>query len=273
MRTTPFVSRNGRRGLHSRSVQFGLFFGLVLIGLMTWCIAPPRALNYAAYKGHNNRIIALVQDGADPNSRSVMLLDKYHRSMTPLLWAIEGDQPSAITTLIDVGASPDPIHGDEHSILYWAIFLHRTACAEALLSRGANPNARGKFDPRPIFVAIQSREVSLVAALVEYGAEFDETMDGDPVKYAFGLFNSGDLTSIVDAMLRHGLDPNRRIHDGSDSAPLLAYAVKYGSPQLVRLLLKSGADPSIRDSHGKTAKDWARERTVGDGCQIVDRNP
>lgn len=47
---------------------------------------------------------------------------------------------------------------------------------------------------------------------------------------------------------------------GTDDRPAIAWAAEMGKLQTVNLLLESGADPSLQDSTGKTARDLAEQR-------------
>ena len=97
-------------------------------------------------------------------------------------------------------------------------------------------------------------------------------------------FSEINRAQVVQILLRAGADPNARDNNGTtalidatweaDAALALIRAGanvnaqdKYGitalincdSPEVARVLLANGADPSIRDSQGKTALDHARE--------------
>jgi len=50
-------------------------------------------------------------------------------------------------------------------------------------------------------------------------------------------------------------------HQNNSGRTVLHYAAEYnGSPELVKLLLKRGADPKLKDNSGKTPADIARAK-------------
>ncbi len=73
---------------------------------------------------------------------------------------------------------------------------------------------------------------------------------------ALHLATWGGHTEIVRILLKHGADVNAR--DGSGDTPLML-AVRWGLPELMDLLLAHGADASIRDDQGRTLLHRAAE--------------
>ncbi len=47
---------------------------------------------------------------------------------------------------------------------------------------------------------------------------------------------------------------------GTDDRPAIAWAAEMGKLQTVNLLLEAGADPTLQDNSGKTARDFAEQR-------------
>jgi ankyrin repeat protein len=121
------------------------------------------------------------------------------------------------------------------------------ACAREFLSRGADPNRTGPSNV-PIFVGatVSSEYVSWLEVLPEYGAKLENGFLFDalqprtrhaPLKTSF--------------LLANGLDPKQK--NAARSTPL-HYAVWNGHPSLVKILLDTGADPTVR-SKGKRYYD------------------
>jgi ankyrin repeat protein len=78
-----------------------------------------------------------------------------------------------------------------------------------------------------------------------------------------GLLNlvRQDDTVAIEALLKSGADPNVRDETG---ATALMYAVAYASPECVRLLLKAGANVNSINRNGSTALMWA----TGDAAKV-----
>jgi len=60
----------------------------------------------------------------------------------------------------------------------------------------------------------------------------------------------------VEFLCERGADVNRGLRSSS-----LHYAACFGRPQIVKTLLRFGANPDLRDEDGKTPLDKARERS------------
>jgi hypothetical protein len=80
---------------------------------------------------------------------------------------------------------------------------------------------------------------------------------------------SGD-ESVVAALLDDGADVNETTGGGQT---VLILAVIFGHTNLVRLLVNSGADPQLRDNLGLNAVDWARRRGSSEALELLTNTP
>lgn len=85
---------------------------------------------------------------------------------------------------------------------------------------------------------------------------------------SFSLTNAvaaGD-ESTVSALLSYGADVNETTNGGQ--TPLIL-AIIFGHTNLVRILMKAGADPQLRDNLGLNAIDWAQRRGLNEAHAII----
>ena len=111
-----------------------------------------------------------------------------------------------------------------------------------LLANRANANHRTPFGWTPLTAAIQG-----------------------------GFFQSGpegNLNQTVNALLSNKADVNL---PGTSGWTPLMMAVFKGDIALVRRLISKGADLSAKDEKGKTASDYARERSALEISAILNR--
>lgn len=76
--------------------------------------------------------------------------------------------------------------------------------------------------------------------------------------------------STVTALLAKGADVNETTGGGQSA---LILAVIFGHTNLVKLLVKSGADPELRDNLGLNAIEWAKRRGSREALEILEGTP
>ena len=76
--------------------------------------------------------------------------------------------------------------------------------------------------------------------------------------------------SEVQRLLSHGASPDAYGIDYEETA--LIAAARSGDRDIVSLLLRSGADPRLRDSDGRTALDRARETKHDEIASMIERS-
>jgi len=80
---------------------------------------------------------------------------------------------------------------------------------------------------------------------------------------------SGD-EQAVSALLANGADVNETTGGGQTA---LILAVIFGHTNLVKLLMKAGADPQLRDNLGLNAIEWAQRRGLTEALAILKNGP
>jgi hypothetical protein len=81
--------------------------------------------------------------------------------------------------------------------------------------------------------------------------------------------NSGD-EKAVSAVIARGADVNETTGGGQTA---LILAVIFGRTNIVRLLMRAGANPHLRDNLGLNAIDWAQRRGLTDALAILKNGP
>lgn len=92
------------------------------------------------------------------------------------------------------------------------------------------------------------------------------------MSYSLPLTNavtSGD-EAAVSALLARGADVNETTGGGQTA---LILAVIFGHTNLVKLLMKAGADPHQRDNLGLNALEWAQRRGLSEAVAILTNGP
>lgn len=142
---------------------------------------------------------------------------------TPLAAASATGDAAIVQRLIHAGADVDHVDGNGLTALMLAAHLGHVDIAAILLNAGATPDpnpAHGKLSA--LLLAAESGRDAVIKLLVERGAQIDHAHD--------------------------------------DGATALTVASAAGSESTVALLIGLNANRFIRDKHGKTAMDYAKQK-------------
>lgn len=173
----------------------------------------------------------------------------------------------AARLLIERGADVHFQHASGQTLFLAAVGCEMPSdgLIKALLDRGADPlatwngnNAFHLFVARRDFLGNNDLGTFklLVEAAVPVNARNDES--------ATPLFVASRRHRVCESqwLLQAGADPNLALTMGTERgyrAGMTPLTLAYGNPELVRLLLDAGADPSIPDVTNRNPLDYARE--------------
>ncbi|SPQ26271.1 b8ba3338-b268-4887-bf40-7e4ea470975d [Thermothielavioides terrestris] len=197
-----------------------------------------------------------------------------------------GKAPNMNSAHAIAAALPDASNSAlEHTPLHDAVVANRVDLVKDLLERGANPNCAARGGMSPLHYAAYQRNVELVALLLKFGANLDAMTDkkrsilffavrgrghesnDDMLAYASqnSVGNSSHTDEATIRVLRALFDsPSgwirlRRCLDKADKdgvTPLMV-AAEQGFEDTVRLLLRRGAQPDVKNHAGHTALKYA----------------
>ena len=184
-------------------------------------------LHYAALQGQWKTVELLLKSGADAKQLGGM-------NWTTLHCAAVGGSVEAVSLLINENAPLSTVDDDGNTPLHLSVMEHHYGCARLLLEHGADPNVSG-FDgyPSPLMLVLKSTAapVNFVKLLVSEGAD---------VNYSYARI------------------PSRRSRFPSFFPTVNPYqsvfntAIERHGPDILKILLASGADTSCFDGDGNT---------------------
>jgi uncharacterized protein len=228
----------------------------------------------AARTGKLGPAKALLARGADVNA-------KERRGQNALMWAAAEGHAGVVEALLSAGADFRTALPSGFTPLLFAAREGRTDVVRLLLKRGADVNeamqarkSSGRAPAKgttPLILAVENGHFELAVALLEAGADPNDQRSGftplhtltwvrkpnrgddesgDPAPTGSGNVNS---LQIVEELVEHGADVNRRLERGSSgrgvlsrvgASPFLLASMRADLP-LMKTLLKSGADPRL----------------------------
>lgn len=207
--------------------------------------------------------------GADPSVTG-------NEGLTALHWTIErGAQTEVVELLLDHGADPDLADGAGDTPLHYAVreSVDRQVI-ELLLDRGADIHARNHSDTPVLTLAVAAGNGhGVIQALLARGADPNpgkNTYGDTPLSMAVQISAYDGNADVVRLLLESGADAAERYFDnGVTLLHLYYYSLLEGnspsgdaaaSPEIVRLLLVHGCDPSVTpedDWFGGSILLWA----------------
>ena len=157
--------------------------------------------------------------------------------MTPLLFAARAGDADSVRLLVEAGASPNERRADGASALIMAAYSGRTQAAIALLDKGADPND-AEIGYAPLHAAVLKSDVALVNALLARGANPNARMtkgtpkrrDGEDFNLPATLIGSTPYLlaakflepEILRALKAAGADPSLSMPNGATPVMLAA---------------------------------------------------
>ena len=168
-----------------------------------------------------------------------------------LFLAVDHRDLAGVQALLKRGADPDARNGLDFTPLYIAAASHQPEIMETLLSAGAKVDA-ASFYGTPLAFAVQSGNVPGMHLLLAHGANTNpRRADGITVLM---LASRIDALEAVSELLSLKADVNAKDCDGA--TPLI-YAAREGQLEAARLLLAGGASVDTADSRGWTPLMYA----------------
>ena len=229
------------------------------------------ALIRATSQGRLKIVKLLLEQGADTEATDARHLTALHR-------AAQSGYEEIAQILIDFGADIGAMDADGRTALYYAIINRKASMSALLLNNNSSPQSPDRHGDTLLHHASRGSYLEGMRLLLQGGAN-PETHD------RFGetaLHISARLSNPagVNLLLDNGANPQARIRPSGRTA--MHYAAIIGdfkddeeetvnksaqlindaaAEEIVHLLLRAGADVTIKDDGGMVPSDYARNRT------------
>lgn len=186
------------------------------------------ALGTAVKQGNLKIAQRLVAAGANVNARGTSLADE-----SPLQTAAFGGNEALVSLLVSHGADAHAQGGDLGTVLQMAIYSRSLSIVKAVLSAFPSPDAnlgKGNFGTMPLQLAVLLKDFGILSQLLSHRPD---------LTYPENRVDSNMATSF-------GITP-------------LHQAVYLGWESGIDALVRHGANPQLFDLYGQTCLDWASQ--------------
>ncbi len=164
--------------------------------------------------------------------------------------AVQRDDPGKVKELLVRGFDADTIDSKGRSGLYLALSESSLKTAQVLIDWSkTDVNKLSANGESALMLAALKGHLSLVEKLIKKGADINKT-GWTALHYAA----TGGQLAIIGVLLDNSAYIDAESPNGS--TPLMMAAM-YGTPEAVKLLLREGADPALKNQQGMTALQFA----------------
>lgn len=183
------------------------------------------ALMAAAKDGDNDRIKALIEQGADVNRPN-------RNGGTPIMYAALSGNPETVALLIENDARVDAVAKNGWTALMIASVKGFPEVARLLLEHGAQANRGDVYSWTPLMRAVYERRLRIVRLLVE-NTRTQVNQRGENGITALHLAVVNGDADAVKLLLAGGADPGVEDNSGRTAVDIAEYN---NNPGLVRLM-------------------------------------
>ena len=177
------------------------------------------------------------------------------KGYTLMHWAAEKGDETVVNLLLSKGADPDSKDKFNRSPLSYAAGKGHETTVDLLLSKRVDPDSKSIDGRTPLSFAAGYGHETIVNLLLSKDFDFDskDIWGRTPLSHAA----ERGLHTIVNLLLSNGVDPDSK--DDSNRTPL-SYAAEKGHEIIFNLLLSKGADPDSKDRVGRSPLSYAAEK-------------
>ena len=179
-----------------------------------------------------------------------------------LLKAVEAKDLTLVQSIIkDETYDLDERNKQGESPLLIATHQNEVAIAQALILAGADVNLQDHIQDSPYLYAGAEGRTEILKVMLAHSHPDQHVYNRYGGNALIPAAEKGHLDNVKLLLADGSVDINHQNNPGY-TALIEAVALRDGSKvyvEIVRELLQNGADPSLRDKFGKTAKDYAKE--------------
>lgn len=214
------------------------------------------ALHCAARFGTPEMLEALIKAGVNVDTKDIQGFTPMHNAVLDL---------KMTETLLNAGADPTiTSRNGSTALLHACSGVPRKNQDEIIKKVLSYPGVKdqinnpGVFGYVPVFGVARNGSNELLDAFIQAGADVNAVSATKETILHFAAGNKKDPNVLTNLVNRPELKDKINMQDREGMTPLHV-AVQNGTPEQVKALLQAGADKSIKNNEGKTARDLIEE--------------
>jgi len=141
--------------------------------------------------------------------------------------------------------------------LHYAAENSDSFLAAFFVTLGAKPDVLDSKQRTPLTISAEKLDAKTAEILAGKGANIHQSMDGGNSPARIAIQKNGENEEFLAAILT----PESLASADSTGKTILHLAAEAGNAEAVNTILKAGANFALKDNNGKTALDYALERT------------
>ena len=200
-------------------------------------------LHLAVLGGCSKMIIRkLIGQGTQVNAKN-------KDNCTALMLAYSKGNVDVIKILLKAGADPNIADANGDTLSHYAV--RGNASKEVLqniIDHGADVNVTNNENQTALLLACEDGNENAITVLLKAGAD-PNIADADGDICLHDAVRRDNSKEVIQAIIDHGADVNAT---NQDNCTALMFACHKGNEEIINILLKAGADPSIADGDGDT---------------------
>ncbi|KAM9299479.1 B-cell lymphoma 3 protein [Gastrophryne carolinensis] len=180
---------------------------------------------------------------------------------TPLHLAVIIDQPELVTLLLEHGSSPNIQDRNGQTCFHLACEYGSIGCLEVLMRVTTRDlEATNYQGMTALHIAVSTGRKDLTLCLLEHGADVNAVDIKSGQSPLIQAVENGH-EEMVSLLIQHGARVNQLTYAGNTA---LHVASGRGLAEITRLLMRSGADSTIKNCHNDTAMTVSKNKKTAD---------
>jgi ankyrin repeat protein len=176
----------------------------------------------AAARGQLEEVRSLLKAGADVNEKDAI-------GLTALILAASANHVDVVHALLEGGADPNAAGGVAHGGFFSVLTVamnrqnkNRLEMIDKLIASGAKLNPPNWFPESPVFVAVRERDMAMLKTLLDRRADVNWENSVGATSLVLAISMQEPDVEIVRLLIKAGANPNKpRLWEGDDCISIL----------------------------------------------------